>query len=65
MVPFPTAYAMGYIISPAPRAEFINELLVQDTHEFSAGFMITRPRIHRGEHFRSRWEPWPRPSLPE
>ena len=25
------AYAMGYVLTPAPRAEFLNELLTQDT----------------------------------
>jgi hypothetical protein len=24
-------YAVGYVLSPAPQADFINELLIQDT----------------------------------
>ena len=28
----PTAYAMGYVLAPAPRAEMINELPSQDTN---------------------------------
>lgn len=32
----PTAYAMGYVLSPAPRAQFIYDLLTQDTSR--AGF---------------------------
>ena len=28
----PTAYAAGYSLPPAPRAEFFNELLTQDTN---------------------------------
>jgi hypothetical protein len=30
----PTAVAVGYIIPPAPRADFFNELLTQDTGLF-------------------------------
>ena len=30
-VPLPTAYAVGYILMPAPRAEFNNRLLTQNT----------------------------------
>jgi len=28
----PTAHAVGYSLPPAPRAEFLNELLIQDTN---------------------------------
>ena len=34
-VRLPTADAVGYPLSPAPRADFINELLTQDTRSLS------------------------------
>jgi hypothetical protein len=36
----PTAYAVGYSLPPAPRAQFFNELLTQDTSQ-TLGYIET------------------------
>ena len=43
--PLPMAYAMGYVLTPAPRAEFLNELLRRDTR--SSGFPPVAWRVGR------------------
>jgi hypothetical protein len=46
----PTAHAVGYVLSPAPRADFINEPLTQDVSAITAfrfNNLLASPRLPR------------------
>jgi hypothetical protein len=43
----PTAYAVGYRLPPARRAEFLNGLLTQDTRQPRASY-LRRPNLDAG-----------------